>query len=353
MSNGGSIPEIIVPGTPMPGPGSAPFVPFDIYNQSKAITRPSNPDSSVAFVAPALPQVIDEIIVQASRPKLPGRLTSLSKPSLFSFAGFYAVIGGLFIAKTIEELQRQAIDESFAEFMAPQRVPPAEIPVKTITDIFPNILVKAKRPTGLLAMPPMPMFQTDDLPDPFVMIPVLPRHVTTPAPAAPVVAPETEIPIPSPVFPLRIPIPLGIPLPLPLTAPQPVGVPLPLTAPGTVTAPMPQPHPLPLGLPQPHPVPFVNPFPQPQAQPQPLPLPQPRPLPTTFGSPLPRAMPLPLPLAQPTPTTAGTQECEPCAPEEPETRTNCFKKLVREGTTSDLDETYEWNEIDCFTGRDL
>jgi hypothetical protein len=87
-------------------------------------------------------------------------------------------------------------------------------------------------------------------------------------------------------------------------------------------------------------------------------------VPTPFAvpSPLPTPTPLtgiearPVPFALPQPSTrvpTQADRCPPCQEELPEPRDACFKKLVKEGITPDLDESFNWVEIDCFTGREL
>lgn len=45
--------------------------------------------------------------------------------------------------------------------------------------------------------------------------------------------------------------------------------------------------------------------------------------------------------------------CPPCEKEVKEARTECYKKLVKEGLFEDLDTEYNWVEIDCVTGSEL
>ncbi|MCP5092857.1 MAG: hypothetical protein GY949_18240 [Gammaproteobacteria bacterium] len=56
-----------------------------------------------------------------------------------------------------------------------------------------------------------------------------------------------------------------------------------------------------------------------------------------------------VPLQQPT----RDRRCPPCEEEELEPRTECFKKLVIEKTLPDQDETFNWIEVDCFTGKEI
>lgn len=154
-----------------------------------------------------------------------------------------------------------------------------------------------------------------------------------------------------------VPVPdIEIPAPEPVSKPEtrPAPTPTPIPAPGTRTPPGTRP-----GTPT---SPFTFPFSLPIASPFASPRPALRPTPLTPVGPgrvdLPDLVEDPTFTLTPQPfgqVPTQTSECPPCTKEdvEEEPRTECFKKLVKERVLPSQDESFDWVEIDCFTGREL
>ena len=303
-------------------------------------TRPGEPRE--AFVSPGVPGVIDEIIVTAPRPGNVART---------GLAGIVAAGIGFIAAEFLRQTSQDRLDE-FGRLATEPVFPGPDTPVIVESPVpIPEVVVTAPRMAVLrrFVLPPLPTFTPfRDLPDPFILQPIGPA----PALPAPEVIPDVAIPAPQPVprptTPTPVPVrrPLVVPLPIPTPQTRPETTPRPSPAPLPRPVPTPTPVPTPIGVPQPFP------STRPQAQPQPQPLPITGPL-TGVGTQL-----LPLPLGQPLPQPgARPAGCPPCPDtkkqEDQKLRDQCWKKLVKEGITADLDEEFKWVEIDCFTGAEL
>lgn len=291
------------------------------------------------FVPPATLPIIEEIIVTAPRTQTLVSGARIGSAG-FTLAGFFAVVGGYTLAAIIDKLGDQLLTRSLRE-SEPIFKPSLDTPLRVIEPppMF-ELIVKGVKS---LLLPPLPIFISPDA-DPFRMIPIepvrLPERITAPAPGVLAPAP-LEIPAPS-VRPLEIPSPSPRPFALPFDFPVPLPRSLPLTSP--------QPRALPFA--QPIALPFAQPFTQPQTRP--IASPGSRTAPRAI--PLPRATPFADPLPMPQPRQLGN--CPPCKKdkeqdEREEDRANCFRKLVKEGLRPDLDQEFEWAEIDCITGKEI
>lgn len=328
-----AIDEIIVTAPRVPN-----VLPSDFYASLQIPAPPvRDPDVNRAFIPPVLPVPIEEIVVTAKPP--PVRPPPVS--GSVGVWGGIAILLGLTAAELMRQLSEQKLDAAYWDWwlLAPRR-PPVEIPVKPVVGPGDSeVTVKVAPPPPQRA--PQPVFFDPDL-DPWEMVPVYPVTYTPPAPA------------PTPTAP-------AVPQPQPLEIPQPLATPR--------NTPYVNPLPLPIGSPflDPLPQPYAKPTPTPQARPQVRPLvsptpqptvgPGPTPFPLTVGQPgtLPLPQEYPLPLTQPQPTPAS--QCPPCPRaskrERKEPREACYRKLVKEGRYEDLDQVYEWAEIDCDTGKEL
>lgn len=201
----------------------------------------------------------------------------------------------------------------------------------------------------------------------------IPDDATTPRPNLPPLEPVIDIPrLPPGQIPTRVPLPdIGLP---------PITLPLPGAPDIVITPSIPRPTvPRPVISPVPGQVPVSNPV-------QPLtpgirpfnPL-APRPVTSPIPGLSPAATPNLVPTSDPVPLTPsnpgnvgsigiGTASQIAALPglnlancpqpqrrckEDDTPRSQCFKKLVKEGITADLDESFNWTEIDCLTGKEL
>ena len=296
-----------------------------------------------AFLPPVLPLVITEIIEEVT--------VTAPKVAKVPLGGIGGVLTGLAMigAEMAREFSQQRLDEAYRVFQDVQPRP-KDSPVKTIEpEVIPEIVVTARRPfPGPVRIPQDYSFIGPDT-DPFVMVPISPRFMPTQPAAVP------DIAVPQPILPEIQPLPLDIPLPLPTIQPLPLPTIQPFPGPGTIVAPLPQaqpqPSPLPLPLPQPLPLPLPDILPQPFAPPAPVPLTPTSPVGVSF--PFPFATPLPL--TQPRLATPS-KKCPPCKKQKEKKekkRTECWKKLVKEGITAKQDKEFRWVPIDCRTGREL
>ncbi len=175
--------------------------------------------------------------------------------------------------------------------------------------------------------------------------PVGPGVIIAPigTPTVPVSAPLPDVPTTVPTIPAPT-LPETLPAPAPATTPRTPTRPATLPRAPTLPAGLPLPAPvlLPFSLPRPSIRPFVRP-----ARPT---LPD---LPTDVD-PISTLTPFE-PLALPSPVQVPTR-CGPCrdpAEEREDPRTECFKKLVKESRFPSLDESFNWVEISCETGKEL
>lgn len=293
---------------------------------------------SDAFRSPGLPGVIDEIIVTAPRPG-----TTVARTGL---AGIIGLGVGFVAAEFLRQISQDRLDEIGRLAVEPvQPKPDTPVVVEPAPAPLPEVVVTAKRLAAVreFVLPPLPTFTPfRDLPDPFILQPIGPGP-TLPQPK---VTPDV-VTIPTPA-PFRVPSPGA---PLPLRRPLVVPLPIPTFAPLPRTPVAPAPFAVPVPVPTPTPQPITQPVPFPRTQPQPRD--RTRPLTGTRTGVLPS--PLGRPLASPQPRVAG---CPPCPKprkkkDEQKLRDKCWKKLVKEGPTADLDEEFQWTEIDCLTGREL
>lgn len=284
-----------------------------------------------AFVPPALAPVIEEIITTAPRPNAPPVVSGWAQ--FFSRMGLPALVGavGGFTAREIfEELGEQMLEESYAELMAPDSFVPYETPVLPMQpEVLPEIIVREQRLTAIQALqyPPLPQFfPLEADPDPWIMQPIVPRTMPQ---TRPQVETFTEIPLPT----------------FPEVAPARPAV-VPLASPRVEIAPFVQPW----TQPWTHTQPQTSPRVQPQIQTEPL---------TSLENALQQSVRTSLSqqLAQQTltQTQASAARCPPCkkGKEREKPRDRCYKKLVKESVYPSWDESYEWTEIDCLTGREL
>ena len=343
VAPGVGIPTIYVFGTPFPAPGTVIgggglFVgpgPASLFPSGGLAGVPGSPEQGRG---PGLPGVIDEIIVTAPRPtKTPIPRTGL--------AGIIATGVGFVAAEFLREISQQKLDEAGFLAVQPVKAKPDTPVVPMPAPPIPEITVTEKRGSFLqtirqrFALPPIPQFFPREFdPDPFIMQPIGPAPVIP----RPEVQPDVAIPQPRPVElptrpPASVPVrpPSVVPMPIPTPTARPIATPRPRT--GT---------PLPIGAPQTRPVTVPRPRLDPRTRPRPLTDPR------TTVLPLPSPLPLPKPRGRP-------DRCPPCPKpkkckkDRDKPRTECFKKLVKEGLLPRDDETFNWVEIDCFTGREL
>jgi len=339
MSHATELPDIIVTGRRIPS-GIPPF--FD-FPSSRGGSTTRGGGTSTAFVPPILPTIIEEIIVTAPRP-VPVSPLAPSLLTRFNLASFLAVLGGTLFAEILRDISQADLDESLRRFKAVGKRPKSDTPVLTIQpEVLDVVTVTARRlqprtlfPSQLLVRAPQVIF-TEQI-DFREMVVMTPFFLPETAPAAPTVPGPVRVPLPLGI-PLPVTLPLGLPLPFALPAAQPLGDP--------VSQPLADPVALP----------FAQPLADPLADPLAQPFAQPVVGPKVFTPVLtaPQPVGVPSPLAQPTFDIAG-QVCPPCTkvdeqPEEP--RLECFKKLVKESIFPQFDESFNWTEIDCFTGQEL
>ena len=294
-------------------------------------------DGILAFLAPAIPEVIEEIIVTAPRPGA-APATTPGFGGLLSRMGLAGVVGGvlgLTAREIIDELGEQLLEREFAELMAEGRADPGDTPLELMPEAqpIPEIIVTAKRleVIGQYYLPPLPQFfpREADV-DPWIMQPITPR-------TQPQTQPQIDVEVlPDIAFPT-----------LPEVAPTTPAL-LPIFSPGTIVQPQTRPR--------------VDPRTQPEPQTRPRTRPKPQTDPLTSFQPAvgtsvgtatsPLAGILPRTLAMP---EAAQTECPPCKDkqEREKPRKECWRKMVKEAVFPSWDEEYQWVQIDCLTGREL
>ena len=318
---------------------------------------------------PKQPQLLDEIVVKGKRVA-----KVLTRGSGLLFA---ADVG----ARIVGAISQQRLDE--AGRLAVRPVPPKpDTPVRTIQQPITEIIVTAKRPA--LARPmPVPAIprrrapRRSPSPERRPWRPRRPKPPPAPVVPAPQPPPRRAPRRVTPIPPLRWPMNPNLPVPqtpnLPGRGPvptlprpgifpiQPGGLPnvptrpLPLAptvpSPFTPTRTQPAPRPTPRLVPPlpgiaPGPVPGILPFAP--GTPGLAPLADPAALtglqPSVVTSPVSVAQVVPLPALQ----HAAAQRCPK---EKDKPRDKCFKKLIQERKFPRWDKVYEWQEIDCLTGR--
>ena len=305
-------------------------------------------------MAPVLTPVVEEIIVSATRPASQTIGSRLGLGVRGGLAGFFAIVGGLFIEAVLRKLADQLQDEAVREFESIQpRVLP-DTPVQTIDEIIVRgVPTPPRRPPHPEFRPGEPFFEPlfppgappglpgrvpDPLDDPLEFPEIFPRP--TVLPGEPVVIPQPFQP--PATRPLGDPFRFVVGDPFPFT----IGDPFPLTE--FVPAPVGLPSPTPGGRPIPVPVLF------PIGDPLPLSVPSFRDQPTLPPTASPFTFTSPSPVPQPELAQQGCPKC-PEPEEDPDEveRDECFKKLVKEGVTPNLDETFNWVRIDCFSGAEI
>lgn len=248
-----------------------------------------------------------------------------------------AGIGGYLGSAIARDISQRRLDEAYELSDIPPRVKP-DSPLKlkpeVKAEVLPEIKVVAKR---LYKRAPMPQFfSVDD--DPWEMQTVYPRELE-PAAAPEIVLSPLEIP--APTLPGTLPAPTEFPISQPFSDPlaQPFATP----------------------LAQPFSTPLAQPFADPLAQPFATPIPTPTGVTLPGNLTTPQGLALPLPQAQPQPQTRpATAGCPPCpktkckkTKEKKKKRDQCYRQLVKQGRYEELDQVYQWAEIDCDTGREL
>ena len=342
------IPFEVIPAAPTPVPPS--FEPPGIA------PTPRPPD--VAFLPPVTPTNIppSQIFIPDA-PVAPGP----GLGAIVGRVGFGAAIGVIAvellseIAKLIQEKRFRALEEAREAEIRMTRgrieIRERDLRVETLPEAAGDLTVPPRgRDPALSDIPQFPFPDPADEPlgdDPL-------PDLRPPIGAAIVRFPDeleipTEAPTPAPVV---LPGPDAPTLPAPQTEPEaPPGTATPAPSPSPAPSPFPSPSPPP--SPAPRTAPFALPFafPTPSAQPRPL---------TGPGQPTPTPTDVPLPdlttFEQPgVPLQQPVDRCPPCQKDADtqEPREECFKKLVKEGLFPDLDETFNWIEIDCFTGKEI
>ena len=291
------------------------------------------PPVAGAFVAPPAVQAIEEIVVTAKRGATAPRRMAITSRLKFGTMRILGILGLAGVAVAMLEgkrKRRQAEEDAIAraetEARRQQKLAQETLHTMPQPQPIPEIVVTAKR-SLLPQVLPYPIWPDPDA-DPAFSPTVEPRFLPETQPA-----PEPQIEI-QPVAPPTIPQPTRAPSVRPQIRPA--------------TLPSVRPSVSPLV----QPMPFTQPFPSPQARP--FPQPSVRPRARAAPRPLTRSQPQPLPFADP--SQVRRPDCPPCPKpddEKDEFRTQCYKKLVKEAFHSEFDESFNWVEIDCYTGREI
>ena len=353
--------EIIVRGAPLSLPGSA-IRPVRFVARAPAEGPGRGSEPSIAFVPPATPQVIEEIVTKAKRTTRTAQAVRGASTRL-SVAGLVGVTLGFLTSKILEEVSQQKLDEKFRELEAirgrvkpdtPLEVQPQPQPQQVI----PEIIVTARRRSALIDLVtggvPLPLRVPGDPPR---IPPGRRRRIRDPRPPGRPRRPRRtrEKPRRKP-RPVRDPRtrPGRTPTEIPSTDPRrreetiPRRDPRPTIRPGTgprvgnlsdiqfadATAPQRSTIQLPgagsifsFG---------INPI---------------------FGNPLTGSnigsVVLQDVSADPQPQQAAQQarRCQPCPKPKPKRRKKCYVKYVEERSFAKWDKIRKWREIDCLTGR--
>lgn len=332
------IPEVRVKAKKRRPGGADDYILIEIERQMRESGYMSGPGQVApvaGFVAPALAPAIEEIIVTAPRPTAPPVATPNWAAGL-SRSGFALAIAGVigYTAKEIlDDLGEQQLERAYRELIATPATPKPDTPVIVEQPKpIPEVTVTAKRPFPQVA--PAPIFfpgRYDDV-DPWTMQPVVPR-------VSPQIRPDVKIDteITTPTAPQVAPAPPAVlPAPSPFVAPT--------TAPQTQVRPSLRP--------EIQTQPWVDPLTQVNPTVQPSVSPSVRPSTSTRTRTRTRSAVDPWAMPQTQPATRTTQ-CPPCVKtkKRDKARDRCYKKLVKEGLYESWDESYNWVEIDCLTGR--
>lgn len=343
------LPEVIVEGKRrLPFPVNTPLGFWEDYFRYRDAQHAAGQqvtddpvDPAVAFLAPAAPKVVEEIVVKASKPqqlltqaaKLPKGIGAATLGLLTWIGVGVSAVAMLEGARKRQQAEEDAIAKAEAERRRQQR-----LALEEDARVVEEIVTVGPRITGL-EVAPYPIFPDPDM-DPAFLPTVYPRTMPQPLPAvSPQVQPATPAPFVQPTIqPATVPAPMPTPSP---TRPLPFAQPLPRVRPAT------QPGIRPGVSPQVRPLPFAQPIPSPAPSPTPIGL-------TGVGpSPLPSPVPQPLPMPQPQPQR--DPRCKPCPSKKKrkQKRSQCWKKLVMEGRYPSRDRSYKWTRIDCDTGREI
>lgn len=343
------IPNITVTGQRLGMFGPIGGVDFGSNFQQQGSRFPSIDLRNLGFLSPALPQVVEEIVVTAARPASTVARAAAGTGATGSSLFLIGALGvGWALKKSIDDLVDQHFNEEHRERLAKEKSEAEQ--AKRRAEIYKVEVLAPPATPGLeeitkpvpLRRAPQPVLPNPDA-DPFIMIPISPAVPDFPTVPDVVVVPDVVTPS---ISPTETPTELPLRLPLPIRLPQPDAVPRPAVRP-LVT-------PLPYG----DPAPYLQPFEQPKADPAP----QTRPFVSDpFASPLttidPRSVALPQPFRQPQPdfddAQANCPPCKKCKEDDDEPRDECFKQLVKQGRFAVDDTTYNWVAIDCDTGKEL
>lgn len=314
----------------------------------------------VAFLAPAAPKVVEEIIVTGKRTAKAARV--IPKAPRVSVGALVATVGGFLTAKILEEVSQQQLERAFARWEAIRgRVSPDTPllvkPTPKKTPPIPEIIVTARRRSPLFRLitgvvlpqpgaptvpPRRPRRRPAREPRPPGR-PRRPRRQPQPKPRRPVIPRVPRIPEVQPAtIPRRDPaqVPVAPPATIPGTSPD-VFV-QPTVRPGIrfVTAP----GIFPGAVPTPTPTPGVGISPALGIAANPAL--------TGVGVTV-----LPFPRRVPTPRLQlqAARRCPPCPrkKEKDKKRNKCFVILTKQRRFKRWDYTRKWREIDCDTGRPI
>jgi hypothetical protein len=312
-----------------------------------------------AFVPPPVPpQLMPEIIVKGKAPPRPAFAGAGSAAVRFNLATFFATVGGFLVSNILRDVSQARLDEAGRIATEPVLAPP-DSPLRVMQpEPLTEIVVTAQRiqPETLLRRLPMPPpLITPDF-DPFIMVPFVPRELPRPA-TLPVEA------VPAPQIPSPTRSPINVPQTRPATIPTRRRIARPSVRPSIQpgTAPQVAPAPTPFASP----IPSVSPATQPATRPTVRPSVAPstgiealtNPL-TDFRRRLVESTRSERRAQLQTQVATAQSECPPppqCKKDEEleKPRDRCFKQLVKQGLFQSMDRTYDWEEIDCITGRPI
>lgn len=341
----GSGPGVVgpIPGT-IPFGGAGPGAGFE------------PPDSGPrAFLPPPIPEPIPEIVVKAKRQAI---VRGVASRALALGSYWLAGIGVIF---TLDQYRRAL--ETEQDEKSKKEAEERRLRRLAREKPLPEIIVREKRPPargfappGPLVLPPMPIIfpgRDDPGPDPFIMEPIIPPQAPVPVAPPPVIAPPAP-----PLPPIRTPI--RTPTRTPTRTPFRI-------RPGTPTRPDIRPDIFPEIAPAPAPAPPL-PAPAPRVAPAPAIAPFVSPGPATapgLGTLLSNPTltqirtrrarlrePIPLPQAQ-AQAQRLCRPCPKCKKDEDKPRNECWRVLVKESRFPRDDTKYNWERIDCDTGRPL
>lgn len=342
------IPELIVrasrrpeirprpPGTDIGRLAASPSVEtFESPRDRQVVEPPAG-----AFVPPPVPpQLLPEIVVKAKPVARPS--FGFGPAAKVNLATLFAVVGGTLVAKILEDRSQAKLDEAMRELMASGNRSRPDSPLYLQPQTIPEIIVTGKAPTFPQVLPfPSPLITPDF--DPFIMVPIVPRQLPI-RPAQPDIV----------VAPVEIPQPQRSPANVPKRRIDIRPSRRPTILPGTA------PEVAPLATPLASPIPSTRPSVRPSIKPSVSPQVATNPLTGIRTSTLQSSVPATERRAELRPQVAAAQQqCPPppqCKKDEEleKPRDRCYKQLVKQGLFPSMDRTYDWQEIDCVTGRAL